>query len=205
MATFFEQRPHIKDREWQASVLWLNIEDDPGFGTLRLLTRKPKPKLVSLDLIKLLKKLPETSLALNVLRPLLVENEREVRENVVQWVENIRQATVQDANLEDHLISVLSQMIEQKFRTLNYEELSKMLRLTPFRETDSVKEVIKEERIGILSVLIQAKFPVSPEIMATIQDELQQLTVETLMLLASQLIHIPTIEQLEVWIIEHSA
>jgi len=131
-------------------VLWVNIDDDPGYGALRLLARKPKPNLLSLDLIDLLKKLPENSLALNVLRPLLAEDEREVRENVVQWVEHIRQATGADSNLEERLMSVFSQLIEQKFKTLNYKELSQMLRLTPLRETTSGQELLKEDRIDIL-------------------------------------------------------
>lgn len=204
VATFFEQRPLLKDNEWQAIVLWLNKEDDPGFGTLRLLTRKPKPQLVSLDLIQLLRKLPENSLALNVLRPLLVEDEHDVRQNVVQWVENIRQATDLDINLEERLISVFSQLIEQKFRTLNYKELSQMLRLTPLRETTSGQELLKDDRVEILSALLQAKFKVSPEVMETLQGELQKLPLESLKLLASQHLNIPTVEQLEIWIAEHS-
>ena len=64
-----------------------------GFGTLDLLTSPPKARLVSLDLIQLLKQLPDSSLALKVSRPLLAENEHEVRQHVVQWVENIRRAT----------------------------------------------------------------------------------------------------------------
>ena len=39
VATFFEQRPHLKDREWQVIVLWLDKGDDPGFSTLRLLAQ----------------------------------------------------------------------------------------------------------------------------------------------------------------------
>ncbi|MEZ4726092.1 MAG: DUF2887 domain-containing protein [Caldilineaceae bacterium] len=203
VATFFEQRPHLKDREWQASVLWLNIADDPGFGTLRLLTRKPKPKLVSLDLIELLKQLPETSLALNVLRPLLAEDEREVRENVVQWVEHIRQATAPDANLEERLLGVLSQMIEEKFKTLNYKELSQMLRLTPLRETASVQEVLKEERIEILVSQIEVKFGISPEMADEVEANLMQLDMNALKALFKQLLRLDTFEQLELWISDH--
>lgn len=203
VATFFEQRPHLKDREWQASVLWLNIEDAPGFGTLRLLTRKPKPKLVSLDLIDLLKKLPETSLALNVLRPLLAEDEREVRENVVQRVEHIRQATAPDANLEERLLGVLSQMIEEKFKTLNYKELSQMLRLTPLRETASVQEVLKEERIEILVSQIEVKFGISPEMADEVETNLMQLDMNALKALFKQLLRLDTFEQLELWISDH--
>ena len=203
VATFFEQRPHLKDTKWQAIVLWLNIADDPGFGPLRLLARKPKPNLLSLDLIELLKKLPETSLVLNVLRPLLAEDEREVREHVVQWAENIRQATDADANLEERLIDVLSQMIEQKFKTLSYEELSQMLRLTPFREIASVQQVLKEDRIELLLNQIEVKFNISPEQAETIASNLAQLDMNVLKALIRQLLRLETFEQLEFWIDDH--
>ena len=203
VATFFEQRPHLKDREWQASVLWLDKADDPGVGTLHLLTSPPNARLVSFDLIQLLKQLPETSLALNVLRPLLVQDEREVRENVVQWVENIRQATAQDANLEERLIGVLSQMIEEKFKTLNYKELSKMLRLTPFHETESFREALKEERVETLVSMIEVKFGISPETAETVAADLKQLDLNILKTLFRQLLRLDTFEQLKFWISDH--
>jgi predicted transposase YdaD len=203
VATFFEQRPHLKDRNWQAIVLWLNKEDDPGFGSLHVLTRKPKPKLVSLDLIQLLRQLPETSLALNVLRPLLVEDEREVRQHVIQWVENIRQATRQDNNLEDRLLSVFSQLIEQKYQTLNYKELSQMLRLTPLRETTSGQELVKEERIDLLLNQIEVKFGISSETTQAVAADLAQLDMNVLKALVRQLLRLETFEQLEVWITDH--
>ncbi len=46
VATYFEQRPSRKDYGWQAIVLWLNKEDDPGLGTLTPLTRKPASRLL---------------------------------------------------------------------------------------------------------------------------------------------------------------
>jgi len=147
--------------------------------------------------------LPETSLALNVLRPLLAQTEREVRENVVQWVENIHQATNFDGNLEERLISVFSQLIEQKFKTLDYKELSHMLRLTPFHETESFKEAMKNERIDILLNMIEVKFDVSPEKSATIAANLAQLDLNTLKALIRQFLRLDTYEQLEYWIVDH--
>jgi len=76
VSTYFEQRPKLKGAPWQAIVLWLNKDDDPGFDMLSLLARKPKPRLVSVDLLQLLNKLDEHSLVLNVLRPLLVGQSR---------------------------------------------------------------------------------------------------------------------------------
>lgn len=203
VATFFEQRPHLKERKWQAIALWLNIADDPGLGALRLLGRKPKLNLISLDLIDLLKKLPENALVLNVLRPLLAVDEREVRENVVQWVENIRQATSVDANLEERLVDVFSQLIEQKFKTLPYKELSQMLRLTPLRETASVQEVLKEDRIETLLSMIEVKFNTSPEKTEAIAANLALLDMNVLKALIRQLMRLETLDQLEFWIDDH--
>ena len=205
VATYFEQRPKLKDNEWHAAVLWLNKTDDPGFGTLQLLACKPNPRFVALDLVELLQKLPESSLALNVLRPLIVKSEREVRENVVQWVQNIRQASTLDATIEERLIIVMSQLIEQKFHTFSYKELSYMLQLTPLRETASVQEVLKEERIEALYDQIQEKLMLSDEIMAVVHDELMKLDMESLKALRRQILHLDTLEQLENWIAEYLA
>ena len=201
--TYFEQRPKLKDNEWQAAVLWLSKPDDPGFGTVRLLARKPEPRLVSLYLIQLLEKLPESSLTLNVLRPLLAKSESEIRQHVVQWIENIRQAPDLDGPTEEKLIAVMSQLIEQKFRRLTYKELSKMLRLRPLVETISGQELLKEERIEALCEQIQEKLSVSDEVIATLQQELQKLDLESLKLLRRQILHVDTLEELEQWITEH--
>ena len=197
VTTYFEQRSLLKDNGWQAAVLWLNKADDPGFGTLRLLARKPKPRLVSLDLIQLLRQLPEDSLALNVLRPLLVTSEREIREHVVEWVDKIRRTPNLDANAEEKLISVMSQLIEQKFRHLTYKELRKMLRLRPLVETISGQELLKEERVETLLRLIQRKFVLTPETLETITADLQKLRPPTLRVLLDQIFEFATLEDLE--------
>jgi predicted transposase YdaD len=203
VATYFEQRPSRKDCGWQAIVLWLNKEDDPGLSTLKPLTRKPASRLVSADLVKLLKKLDERALVLNVVRPLLAKSEREVRENVVQWVENIRQMPNLDPQREERLVTILSQFIEQKFRTLTYEELSRMLRLTPLEETISGQTLIKNERVAILTRQIARKFALSAELAEAIQLELNKLDLVSLKALLDQILDIETLEELELWITEH--
>jgi predicted transposase YdaD len=204
VATYLEQRPALKDNEWQAAVLWLNKSDDPGFGTLRLLARKPKPRLLTLDLIELLRKLPETSLTLNVLRPLLANHEREVRENVVQWVKNIRQAPDLDASTEEKLITVMSQLIEQKFRQLTYEEISKMIRLTPLAETISGQGLLKDDRVTLLTKMIRRRFTLSDELTESINHELKRLDLTSLQALFPQIFDISTVEELETWIAAHT-
>lgn len=199
VATYFEQRPARNDN-WQAVVLWLNKADDPGLRTLKPLNYKPASRLVSADLIKLLKQLPESSLALNVLRPLLAKSEREVRKHVVQWVENIRQTPNLDPQTEEKLVAILSQLIEQKFRSLSYKELAAMLRLTPLRETESVQEVLKEERVDLLMMMIGNKFSLSDALNQALRADLSTLPMSALQMLFPQMLHINSLEQLEQWI-----
>lgn len=205
VTTYIEQRPLLKDNAWQAAVLWLNKADDPGVGTLRPLARKPKPQLVSLDLIQLLRLLPENSLALNVLRPLLVTNEREIRQHVVEWVDNIRQTPSLDANAEEKLIGVMSQLIEQKFCHLTYQELTRMLRLRPLSETISGQELLKEDRIETLLRLIQRKFVPPAETLEVVKTDLEKLAPPMLRTLLDQVFEFTTLEDLERRITEQLA
>lgn len=184
-------------------MLWLNKEDDPGLRTLKPLTYKPASRLVAADLIKLLKKLPETSLVFNVLRPLLAKSEREIRKHVVQWVENIRQTPNLDPQTEEKLVAILSQLIEQKFKTLSYKELAAMLRLTPLRETISGQELIKNERVAMLTTQIQDKFTLSEQLVTAVRANLEKLSSDTLHQLIRQILHFDTFEMLEQWIEEH--
>lgn len=199
VATYFEQRPARNDN-WQAVVLWLNKEDDPGLRTLKPLTYKPASRLVAADLIKLLKQLPETSLVLNVLRPLLAKSAREVRQHVVQWVENIRQTPNLDPQTEEKLVAILSQLIEQKFKSLSYKELAAMLRLTPLEETISGQELIKNERVKTLARLLARKFALSAALAEILQSELAQLEAATLAQLLDLVLDFVTYEQVEQWI-----
>ncbi|MEZ4859733.1 MAG: DUF2887 domain-containing protein [Caldilineaceae bacterium] len=203
VATYFEQRPQQKDRPWQAIVLWLNVEDNPGLGTLKPLSRRPARRLLSADLIKLLKRLKQIddkALVLNVLNPLLTDSEREVRKHVVQWAETIRQTPNLDLHTEERLLTVMSQLIGQKFKTLSYKELANMLRLTPLEETVSGQELIKDERVAILATLIQDKFLLTEPLVESVRADLDKLDVETLALLVRQILHFDTFEELEHWV-----
>jgi predicted transposase YdaD len=203
VATFFEQRPGLRENDWQAIVLWLNIGDDPGFGTLAQLAQQPMPRLMSVDLLTLLQRLEPPSLVLNVLRPLTVENEGEVRQNITTWVQNIQNAPGIALALEERLIAVLTQLIEQKFRTLTYKELTQMIRLTPLAETISGQELLKDDRVALLSEQVQTKFGISGEVLDGIRAELQQLELVDLKALFRQILKLETLEQLEQWITEH--
>jgi hypothetical protein len=91
-------------------------------------------------------------------------------------------------------------LIEQKFRTLSYKELSKMLRLTPLAETISGQELIKDERVAMLTRLIRRKFALSEEMVEAVHEELQRLDLESLQELFDQILEMDAFEQLELWI-----
>ncbi len=124
----FEQRPALQDTEWYAYVIWLYGEDDGGFKKTHIYDEQKKQRIFSVHLIDILKNLPHNSLALNVLRPLIVDTEEEVRQNITTWVELIHQANL-SPEAEQRLLMVMSQLIEEKFKILNYKELCEMLRL----------------------------------------------------------------------------
>ncbi len=202
-ATFFEQRPKRKE-EWQAIVLWLNKDDDPGFGPVPIRDENGRQRLFSIDLLGALKALAESSLVLNVLRPLIVDSEAEVRQNISEWVENIKSDPDLSAESEQRLITVLTQLIEQKFRTLNYKELNKMLRLTPFKETVSYKEALQEDiqeySIEKLTRQIRRRFHFAESTIEKLRFRLQKLTLKELDPLFEDIFDMKTLRELNAWI-----
>jgi phosphoenolpyruvate-protein kinase (PTS system EI component) len=79
-----------------------------------------------------------------------------------------------------------------------------MIRLTPFAETVSGQELIKNERVAILITLIQDKFNLSTTGIESMRSALAQLDAETLTLLVRQILHIDTFEKLEHWVVAHT-
>ncbi len=202
-ATYFEQRPHLWDNEWQAVVLFLKQTHNPGFRTLSGLAFGPSPRLIAVDLIELLPRLDETSLTLNVLRPLIVDHETEVRDNVLTWATSIRQATGLNEPAKRRLIAILAQFIEQKFKALTYKELSQMLELTPLEETISGREILHDDRVKMLAQQVNVKFSLSPEDKALVLADLENLDLDDLESLFTEVLKIETVEELQVWIQQH--
>ena len=79
-----------------------------------------------------------------------------------------------------------------------------MLHLTPLRETASVQEVLKEDRVDMLMRQIQTKFSLSAELCQALSTDLFQLDMEALKTLIEQILRINSIEELEQWIAEQS-
>lgn len=185
-------------------MLWLNQENDLGLGTLELLGTSDAPRLVSSGLVPLLNQLDDQSLVLNVLRPLLAEQEAEVTHNVIQWVEKIRQVPDLDWSTEEKLISVMAQLIAQKFKTLTYKELSIMLQLTPLEETASGQELLQDYSIDTLVVQIQRKFAITTEGVIELVARLELLNLDALKELLGEIVDIETFNQLKTWIDQHT-
>ncbi len=215
VSTFFEQRPSLKDTAWYAYVIWLDGNDDKGFKKTHIKDNDNVPRILSVYLIDILKKLPNNSLALNVLKPLIVDTEQEVRQNITTWVEQIRHADL-SPQAEQRLLMVMGQFIEEKFKILSYKELCKMLRLTPFEETDtfieayqrkfqenfqkSFQKSLKEERVQRLIQIIDVKFRFSRNTINKLATKLNQLTLEDLKNLFADIFQLKRLKDLDAWI-----
>ena len=79
-----------------------------------------------------------------------------------------------------------------------------MIRLTPLRETESVQELIKDERVKTLTRLIAQKVSLSLEVVEAIRIELDKLDVDTLEHLLDQILAFDTFEQVEQWVATNS-
>ncbi len=214
VSTFFEQRPALQDTEWFAYVIWLDGNDDKGVKKTHIYDEQKKQRILSIHLIDILKKLPANSLALNVLRPLLVDTEQEVRQNITTWVEQIHQADL-SPEAEQRLLMVMSQLIEEKFKILNYKELCKMLNLTPFTETSSFQEAfqerfqeklpekLKEDRVQRLIQIIDAKFRFSRDTINKLAVKLNQLTLDDLKNLFGDIFRLRRLKDLNEWLDQH--
>jgi len=215
ISVYFEQRPKLQDTEWYAYVIWLNKDDDSGFKKTHIYDEQKVQRILSVHLIDILKKLPDNSLALNVLRPLIVDTEQEVRQNIVSWVEQIHQADL-SPEAEQRLLMVMTQFIEEKFKTLSYKELANMLRLTPFKETASYKEAFLEDfqeamqevlpkelqrySIDRLIRVIKRKYRFAESTMTKLSVRLRQLTLPDLEALFEAIFDLATLRELNEWI-----
>jgi len=212
ISVYFEQRPKLQGTDWYAYVIWLNKDDDSGFKKTHIYDEQKVQRILSVHLIDILKKLPNNSLALNVLRPLLVDTEQEVRQNIVSWVEQIHQVPDLSSEAEERLLMVMTQFIEEKFKTLSYKELANMLRLTPFDQTDTFMETyqrkfqesfqksLKEERVQRLIQIIDVKFRFSRDTINKLATKLNQLTLEDLKYLFADIFHLKRLKDLNAWI-----
>ncbi len=201
--TYFEQRPTQQSRAWQAVVLWLDEKDDPGFGTAVLYDENQQQRLISLNLIDVLKKLDERSLVRNVLSPMLVDNATAIRQNFPTWVQQIHQNEPQP-EIQERLLLVLTQLIEQKFKSLSHEELIRMLRLAPFEEmptfVKTYERKLHEKFVDLLSRQVKRKYRFADSTMAKLNARLQKLPVADLEELFEEIIEMTTLREINAWV-----
>ncbi len=181
--------------------------DDKGFKKTTIYDEQKVQRIYSAYLIDILKKLPSNSLALQVLRPLIVDNEQEIRQNIVSWVEELHQTDL-SPETEQRLLMVMTQFIEEKFKTLSYKELTKMLNLTPFTETASFKEAMQEVlpkelqsySIEKLIKQIKRKYHFAESTMTKLGIRLRQLTLKDLDTLFEAIFDLANLRELNAWI-----
>ncbi len=206
-STYFEQRPNLNDTLWYAYVIWLDKADDRGFKEAVIYNEQKKQRIFSIDLIGVLKQLPTNSLALNVLSPLIVDNEEEVRQNITTWVELIHQANL-SPQAEQRLLMVMTQLIEEKFKILNYEELCEMLKLTPFEETDSfikahqkkLQEDLQKDRIALLIKQVRRKYRSARSTLVKLDANLRRLTLKDLEDLFVEFVDMVSLREINAWV-----
>ena len=90
---------------------------------------------------ELLSRREQSSASLNVLRPLAVQNAAEVEEKGAGWVASIERDPALDARQRETLIDLLVKFLIQRFTELPYEEIFKMLQLTPLEDTRAYREL----------------------------------------------------------------
>ncbi len=204
VATYFEQNSARRKDEWQAVVIWLDKEnDDPEFGKTTIYDDASQQRIISLDLLKAARQLDDTTLAHTMLSPLLAKTEIEVQQKLPQWAATIQRSQV-DIETEQRLLMLLTQIIEQKFKTLSYKELERMLKLTPFEETRSFVETherkMKEKQIEWIVTFIQKRFKFAESTVSRLKQRLTQLSLSDLDPLFSDLIDMQRLRDINAWI-----
>jgi hypothetical protein len=104
---------------------------------------------------------------------------------------------------------VMTQFIEEKFKTLSYKELCNMLNLTPFEETTTFIETyqrkLQEDRVDLSLRLIRRKFHFAEKTLNKVILRLRQLTLKDLELLFESIFDFKSLKQLNAWIDERLA
>jgi predicted transposase YdaD len=200
ISVYFEQRPQLQNTDWYGYVIWLDKADDKGFKKTHIYDEQKVQRILSVHLIDILQKLPHNSLALNVLRPLIVDTEQEVRQNIATWAEQIHQVPDLSHEAEQRLLMVMTQFIEEKFKTLSYKELAEMLKLMPFRETTSYKESLQEDFTEMLVQQIETKFKFSQKTLAKLVLKLRQLALDDLKAMFKVIITMKRLKEINAWL-----
>lgn len=197
LGVYHEQRPKLNGSEWRAIILFLDAVFDPGPETLGPLFHGTMPWLIRGVIPDLLQKILHPSPVLNVLRPLIAQDEQEVRQQSAQWVVTIQQIPHLDPGGQQKLLDLLVQFILQKFNWIDRKELGRMLQLRPLEESKAYQEWVQEAQATLLAEQIEQKFSISA---TQVMNRLADLDSKALKALGRYLMMAERYEQIEGWI-----
>jgi len=199
---FFHQRPKLQGNDWRLVVLFLDDAFDPGMETLGPLRQETMPWLIRGVIPDLLQHVTTPSPVLNVLRPLIAQNERDVYQQGTKWTQEIQQMPQLALSEQERLLNLLVQFLLQKFSHLDSKEITRMLQLKPIEESVAVQEWMQEAQVTLLAGMIEQKFLVAMEDVA---QRLTPLDSKTLQALGRYVMTADRYEQIEGWIDGHLA
>lgn len=144
ISRYHEQYPDRQGQTWQAAILFLDATFDPGPETLGPLYQPGSQWLVRDTLGGLLARVANPSPVLNVLKPLIIPNEAELRREAPIWAQTIRSLPDTPAPISTKLLDILVKFIVQRFTTMSWKEIETMLMLTPIEETVAGQDLIRK-------------------------------------------------------------
>lgn len=198
---YHEQRPQLQGQPRQIVCLFLDRSFDPGLETLGTLAGGPTPWLIRGYVDDLLTHVKAPSPVLNVLLPLTVGTEADLRQQAGNWVERIHESPELDPVAQERLLELLAHFIAQKFSHLNRKEIQTMLTLTPIEETALGKELLEEGRqqgqVWLLADQIEQRFSIPASLVA---KYLSQLKSDDLQALGRYFLKAQNYAQIEAWV-----
>lgn len=194
---YYDQRPKLSRHNWQAVVLFLDKSYDPGPKTLGPLFQQEHPWLIRGVIPTLLEQGTIASPLLNVLRPLITANEKQVRQQIGGWVQEIQQLPGFSQTEQNRLVLLLAQFVSQKFTHMKRKEIETMLRLVPFEETVAGQEWMQEGMVIGFADQVSDKFSIPLE---QVTQLLTPLTFTDLRVLGKYLLKAESYEQVEAWV-----
>lgn len=199
---FFHQRPKLQGSDWRLVVLFLDATFDPTLKTLGPLHQETMPWLIRGIIPDLLQHVTKPSPVLNVLRPLIAQNERDVYQQGTKWTQEIQQMPQLVRSEQERLLNLLVQFLLQKFSHLDRKEIGRMLQLKPIEESVAVQEWMQEAQVILLAGMIEQKFSVAKE---DVMQRLAPLDSKALQALGRYVMTADRYDQIEGWIDGHLA
>lgn len=188
---YLRQNPTVRD--WQAVAIYpraaLEVQESGTFGSL---VKLPYVQVIYLDQLGPVSELP---IGLGVLR-LIVEPEESVPLAARSLIERVQQSAVPDANMS-RLVELIETIVVYTFPRRSRQEIAAMLGLVDMKETRVYQEGREEGTRSLLLRLLTRQMGDLPE---TIQERVNQLSVEELASLGEALFNFSEMTDLIAWL-----